>query len=356
MADQQIKTQTLIIGAGPGGLYSAFSLGLLGISCHIVDVLPQPGGQCVQLYADKTIYDIPAISQCDANGLVERLLEQVQPFDPAFHFNQLVSELRVTTDRNQRRVFEVKTDKDLCIQSQAVLIASGSGAFLPRKLKLEGLEAFVDQQVFYFPPDNIKTLAGQHVVINGDLEQSLQFANQLATMQQGHSEYPASVTLVHRRDKFRAEDHTINQTQILRETGALQFLAGSLNGLVKNNQDQLTELEIKMSADNSTSQIPADALFVLNGTSPSSGFMENWGLEQQHKQLVVNPATFQTSEAGVFAVGDVVSYPGKRKLIVSAFHEAALAAYSIASYLNGGEPVPLQYTSSNTALQARLKV
>lgn len=347
---QKHQTQALIVGAGPAGLYSAFALGLLGISSHILDVLPQAGGQCIQLYPDKPIYDIPALTKCNAGELTERLLKQLQPFEPVFHFNQLANELQVVSSACDQRHFEVTTDKGLCIQSQVIVVATGSGAFLPRKIKLDDLENFVGTQVFYFPPTQTQTLEGRHVVIHGDLEQSLQTANQLASLQQAR---PASVTLIHRRDKFRAEENTLNQTAKLRQTGALQFLAGTLNGL-EQSQGELKTLEVKMSADASIAHIPADILFILNGAAPILGPVEDWQLALEHKQLVVDPASFQTSETGIFAVGDAITYPGKRKLIVSAFHEAALASYAIASYLNGGAAIPVQYTSSNTALQARL--
>lgn len=353
---QHYQSQVLIIGAGSSGLYAAFVLGVLGIESRIIDVLPQAGGQCGQLYRDKLIYDLPAIGQCSAGDLIARLLEQLAPFDIPQHFNQLANMLTIQPDGVQAasRSFEVLSDQGILFEAKALLIASGAGAFLPRKPQLGGMDELHSKQVFYGPlrEQERSRLAGCHVVISGDLEDTLQWTNGLAHQE---SQQPASVTLVHRRDKFRAMDATLTETQVLREQGRLQFLPGAITELQTTDQGCLRALTIKMSADNSIEQIPADYLFILHGASPVLGPLGNWPLERTNKHILVDAGTCETHQPGVFAIGDAITYPGKRKLLVSGFHEATLAAYAIASYLNGGASIPVQYTSSNTVLQTRLK-
>lgn len=353
---QRYESQVLIIGAGPSGLYAAFVLGLLGIDSRIVDVLPQAGGQCGQLYRDKLIYDLPAIAQCSAGDLIARLLMQLAPFDIPQHFNQLAQTLSIHSNDVQAipHSFEVLSNQDTIFEAKTLLLASGAGAFLPRKPRLEGAEELNGKQLFYgsLCKKDPSLFAGRHIVISGDLDETLRWANKLASQR---SQQPASLTLIHRRDKFRAVDATIAQTQALRDQGRLKFLAGSIVELKKNEQGLLRALSVKMSADDLVEEIKADILFMLHGSSPVLGPLENWPLELNHKHIPVDPGTCQTHQHGIFAIGDAITYPGKRKLLVSGFHEATLAAYAIASYLNGGASIPVQYTSSNAALQNRLK-
>lgn len=353
---KRYHSQVLIIGAGPSGLYAAFVLGLLGIDSRLIDVLPQAGGQCWQLYQDKPIYDLPAIAQCSARDLIVRLLEQLKPFDIPQHFNQLAQTLTIRSCEESKALlpFEVLTDKGNFFEAKTLLIASGAGAFLPRKPRLEGMDALNPQQLFYvlLPEQENSRFAGCHVVISGDLEETLLCANRLASQ---NADPPASVTLIHRRDKFRASDATLAKTHMLRHQGRLQFLAGSIVALKKTDHGCLQTLSVKMSADNQVKELPADTLFILHGASPILGPLENWPLELSNKHFPVDTGTCQTHLPGIFAIGDAVTYPGKRKLLVSSFHEATVAAYAIAGYLNGGASIPVQYTSSNTALQTRLK-
>ena len=352
-----IQTDIAIIGAGPAGLYAAFELGLHGLKTHIIDILPFAGGQCTELFGHKPIYDIPAIKKCTGIELTERLLEQLQPFSPSLHLGHLVTELTPLTSNNPpahtNSGFILKTSQGLALQARCIIIASGVGAFLPRTLPLEGLEPLLNRQIFYTPPQDILSLARQNIVISGDLEETLQAANMLASLSDHR---PASVTLIHRRDKFRAEQHTIERMELLRQDHLLHFVAGQVTQLhTQPSSGQLQHIEVKRTDNGETQHIPADILLILHGLSPKLGPIANWGLTLKGKQLVIDMATYQTSMPGVFAIGDAVTYPGKRKLITSCFHEATLAAYGIATYLNHGEPVPLQYTSSSTELQALLQ-
>lgn len=353
IAKEAITTDALIIGAGPAGLFAAFQLGLHGLQSHIVDTLPFIGGQCVQLYGDKLIYDIPAIKQCTGQELAQQLLEQAQPFNPQLHLGQLITEL---TPLTPQKIFLLRSSKGQTFHARCVIVASGMGAFLPRTLNLDGIKPLEHTQILYQLPTDHTTLQTQHVVISGDLEDTLQAANLLAS-QSDHR--PASITLIHRRDKFRALDRTIERTQQLRQDGLLRFIAGQPKALITDTTSgRLTALALTESASQQTQHIPADTLLILHGLAPQISPIAKWGtgggLATQGKQLVIDTQTFQTSTPGIFAIGDAITYPGKRNLIISSFHEATLAAYGAASYLNDGAPVTLQYTSSNSELQALL--
>jgi len=346
-------TDAIIIGAGPAGLYAAFALGLQGLQSHIIDALPHIGGQCAQFFPDKTVHDIPGIQACTGLELAQRLLQQAEPFKPHFHLQKLVTD--ITSDNASTAslipLFTVTLSDGSTLTARTVILASGTGAFLPKKLNLQESHYLEGRQLFYHPPASIlKTSAfsGKHIVVSGDLESSLVTANLLA-MQEEHR--PASITLLHRRDKFRAGENTLAITQDLRNQGRLNFIAGQLEQLNLDKNKQLTSLSIKLSANQESVTQPADMLFILSGLSPQVSAFADWGLAVQGKQILVDTANFQTSVPGIFAIGDAITYPGKRQLIVSAFHEAALASYGVANYIQGGKPVPLLYTTSSSKLQ-----
>lgn len=345
---------TLIIGAGPAGLYAAFTLGLQGIKTHIVDALPHVGGQCTQLFADKTIYDIPAIHACTGQELTKLLLQQAQPFAPVLHLHKQVTGFTFDTTASTP-LFTVSLDDSSTLLARSIIIASGTGAFLPKKINLENAALIEKQQLFYHPPGNIinsPAFKEKHIIISGDQETALQAAYQLATLK---PYTPARVTLIHRRDKFRAEDNSIALIQQLRSQGSLDFIAGQVTQLhLDEKSKRLTSLSIQQSINQERTTLPADMVFILHGLSPQANNFSDWGLTVQDKHLLIDTATFQTNVPGIFAIGDVVTYPGKRQLIVSAFHEAALASYAIASYLQGGKPVPQLYTTSSSRLQELL--
>lgn len=348
-----IATDAVIIGAGSAGLFAAFELGVLGLRAHLVETLPFVGGQCAELYADKPIYDIPGIKQCTAGKLSQRLLEQTQPFQPGLHLQQTVTSLHrlrnsPLTDTGPN--FELATTTGQLFHARCVIMACGLGAFVPRTLPLEGIAPLDERQIFHTVPDATRAtrLAGKHVVINGDTDDALHTANQLASVVTP----PASVTLVHRRDKFRAAEATIAQTQALRDAGKLCFVAGSFSGLVTDATGHLTALNMLSPTRQVLPPLPADAFFILLGRAPQTTPFAHWDLTWEQKQLAVNPATMQTNLEGVYAIGDIAAYPGKRRLLVCAFHEATIAAYAAASWLQGGADIPVNYTSSNASLHA----
>ena len=347
-----IQTDALIIGAGPAGLFQAFELGLREISAHVIDALPFAGGQCVELYGDKPIYDIPALPRCTGRELTDRLLEQVRPFAPSFHFDQLVSHLARRDDGR----FDLRTRAGLAFDCGAIVLAAGVGAFVPRTLKLAGLEAFEGRQLFH-RADLVPAaaLAGRQVVVAGATEQALAFATRLCdAVARGAADAPARVTLIHRRDAFDASDDTVSAFRGACTAGALHFVAGQPTG-IEIHGDQLAALTL-LDATGASVSLPADTVVVLQGLSPKLGPLADWGLALERRQVQVETARFQTSVPGLFAIGDVVHYPGKQRLILSAFHEATLAAAGVAGHLISGDDRPLEYTTSSPRIHRLLGV
>jgi len=347
-----IQTDALIIGAGPAGLFQVFELGLREISAQVVDALPFAGGQCVELYGDKPIYDIPALPACTGRELTERLLEQIRPFDTSLHFDQLVSHVARRADGR----FDVRTKAGLQFDCGAIVLAAGVGAFVPRTLKLAGLEAFEDRQLFHHA-DRVPAaaIAGKHIVISGATDQALAFATRLCrTIGQGGPEAPARVTLIHRRDVFDAEDDTVAGFRSACAAGALHFVAGQPTGLALDDE-RLAALML-LDATGATVSLRADTVVVLQGLSPKLGPLADWGLALERRQVHVETAKFATSVPGIFAIGDVIHYPGKQRLILSAFHEATLAAAGVAGHLSPGDDGPLEYTTSSPRIHKLLGV
>jgi thioredoxin reductase (NADPH) len=341
--NQPIATQALIIGAGPVGLFQAFELGLLGIQTHIVDALPYAGGQCMELYPDKPIYDIPGIVATTGRQLVASLLEQIKPFEPTFHLNQQVNALARQADGR----FLVETSRNQSFLTKTIFIAAGVGAFQPKKLTLAGLDAFVGAQIFYHV-DAEANFAGKQVTIVGSEDTAVDAAIQLANLPN------SNVTLLHRRDVFKAEPDELKTMRDLIAAGKLQLRIGQIAGFEEKNQ-QLTALKVT-DVDGKTVPLPVDTLLVLQGLSPKLGPVADWGLAIERKQLAVDTEKFQTSEAGIFAVGDINTYPSKKKLILCGFHEATLASFAAAAIVFPDTPTLLQYTTTSTLLHHRLGV
>ena len=337
-----IETDAVIIGAGPVGLFQVFELGLLEIKAHVIDSLPEVGGQCIELYPDKPIYDIPAIPVCTGRELVANLLKQIEPFKPQFHLNQEVSTLEKQADGR----FLIRTSQDQQFLSKAIFVAAGVGAFQPRTLNLDGIEAFVDKQIFY-RVRNPEQFAGKRMVICGGGDSALDWALHFA-------DQAASVTLIHRRDEFKAAPQSVVKMRALCATGKMQLIIGQITGLQSSN-DKLTEIAVT-NIDGEVQSIDLDALLLFYGLSPKLGPIADWGLDIDRKQVTVDTACFQTSTPGIYAVGDINIYPGKKKLILSGFHEAALAAFAAAAYLAPEKQIELQYTTTSPKLHKALGV
>jgi thioredoxin reductase (NADPH) len=337
-----IETDAVIIGAGPVGLFQVFELGLLEIKAHVIDSLPEVGGQCIELYPDKPIYDIPAIPVCTGRELVSKLLKQIEPFAPQFHLNQEVSTLEKQTDGR----FLITTSQDQHFLCKAVFIAAGVGAFQPRTLNLEGIEALVDQQVFYRIRDP-EQFTGKKIVICGGGDSALDWALHFVGK-------AASVTLIHRRDEFKATPQSVAKMRALCASGEMQLLIGQITGIEASN-GKLTQIAVT-NIEGAVQALTLDSLLLFYGLSPKLGPIADWGLDIDRKQVAVDTACFQTSTPGIFAVGDINIYPGKKKLILSGFHEAALAAFAAAAYIAPEKQIQLQYTTTSPKLHKALGV
>ena len=327
------------------GLFQAFQLGLQDIRCHVVDALPQVGGQCVELYANKPIYDIPGIPLCTGQELIDQLQQQVKPFAPQFHLQELVSELKATEDGQ----WHVQTDKGTQFKAATVFIAAGVGAFVKRGLSLPGFDELLNKQIFHAAPKH-SSFKGKHLIVLGDNDAALE----ACAHWRESPDAAASVTLVHRRDQFQAVPQTIEDMRKACANQTMRFVAGQPTGLVQAN-GQLTGLEI-LNAQGDTEVLPANALLLCLGISPKLGPLSDWGLAMERKQLPVNTETYATEARGIFAVGDINTYPGKKKLILCGFHEATLAAFGASALLRPDQKTLLQYTTTSTHLHKLLGV
>jgi thioredoxin reductase (NADPH) len=341
-----IETDAVIVGAGPVGLFQVFELGLLEIKAHIIDSLGYPGGQCVELYPDKPIYDIPAVPVCTGQELTNNLLRQIEPFGATFHFGQEVTTVQKQADGR----FFVETSKGTRFLSKTVFVAGGVGSFQPRTLKVDGIDAFYDSQLFY-RVKSPATFAGRDLVIVGGGDSALDWALNFAAEGPHQAQ---SVILIHRRDAFRAAPASVAKMKALCDDYAMQFIVGQVTGF-EASEGRLQRLKVT-GADGVTRGVPLDMLLVFFGLSPKLGPIAEWGLGISRKQVVVDTEKFQTNIPGLFAVGDINTYPGKKKLILSGFHEAALAAFAAASYVFPDKPVLLQYTTTSPKLHKVLGV
>ncbi|MCX8004601.1 MAG: NAD(P)/FAD-dependent oxidoreductase [Burkholderiaceae bacterium] len=340
--DAPIETDAVIVGAGPVGLFQVFELGLLEIKAHVIDTLNHVGGQCVELYPDKPIYDIPAVPVCTGQELTDNLLKQIAPFNATFHLGQ---EVTVVERRDDGR-FHVETSLGTRFVAKTIFIAAGVGSFQPRTLKVEGIEKFEGTQLFYRVKDPSR-FYGKNLVICGGGDSALDWTLALV----GKAE---SVILLHRREGFRAAPASVAKMRELVEKLEMQLMIGQISGF-EEKDGRLTEIRVT-SLDGVTRRVPLDMLLVFYGLSPKLGPIAQWGLQLERKQIVVDTEKFETSVPGIFAVGDINTYPGKKKLILSGFHEAALAAFGAARYVFPDKKIHLQYTTTSTKLHQVLGV
>ncbi|MBI3284382.1 MAG: NAD(P)/FAD-dependent oxidoreductase [Burkholderiales bacterium] len=338
-----IEADAVIVGAGPVGLFQVFELGLLEIKAHVIDSLPVVGGQCVELYPDKPIYDIPAVPVCTGQELTDNLLKQIEPFEPTFHLSQEVT----LVERREDGRFDLETSLGTRFITKTIFIAAGVGSFQPRTLKVEGIEAYEGKQVFYRVKDPSQ-FYGKNLVICGGGDSALDWALNLV----GKAE---SVVVLHRREDFRAAPASVAKMKELCDNYEMQFVIGQVTG-IESKDDALSEIKVT-GADGVTRRLPLDNLLVFFGLSPKLGPIAEWGLDIERKQLkVVNTEKFETNVPGIFAVGDINTYPGKKKLILSGFHEAALAAFGAAPYIFPEKKIHMQYTTTSPKLHKILGV
>jgi thioredoxin reductase (NADPH) len=342
MTTDTTTTDALIIGAGPCGIFQIFELGLLGVKCHVIDTLPVVGGQCAELYPDKPIYDIPGIPICSGEELVAALMKQIEPFDATFHLGEEVIELSPQDDGT----FIVKTAKDKTFLAKTVIVAGGVGSFQPRKVRLEGLEAFEDISMFY-RVRNPENYANKDLVILGGGDSALDWTLALA-------ENAKSLTIVHRRPEFRGAPASVEQMRTLCDAGKVRFVEGKISGF-RNDGARINSVTIAAAAGGDV-ELPVDALMAFFGLAPKLGPIAEWGLDLNRKTVNVDTEKFETNIPGIFAIGDINYYPGKKKLILSGFHEAALAAFAAKALIEPGKKVHLQYTTTSPIMHKRLGV
>ena len=342
---ETIKTDALIVGAGPVGLFAVFELGLLDIKCHLIDILPKIGGQCAELYPEKPIYDIPGFPVVTGQGLIDNLMQQVEPFGPVFHLNQMVEGLE-SIGTSEAPMFRVTTDAGTVFEAKAVLIAAGGGSFQPKKPPIAGIDAYEGKSVFY-AVRKMEEFRDRTILIVGGGDSALDWTLNLQPIAK-------RVILMHRRDEFRAAPHSVDQMRALVADGKMDLVLGQVMGL-KGADGQLEAATIR-GADNTTFDLTCDRMLPFFGLTMKLGPIADWGLNLAENLIPVDTEKFETSVPGIFAIGDINSYPGKLKLILSGFHEGALAAQKVHRYVYPDKRLLFQYTTSSSSLQKKLGV
>jgi len=338
-------TDAIIIGAGPVGLFAVFELGLLDIKAHLIDILDRPGGQCAELYPEKPIYDIPALPIVTGQQLTDQLMEQIKPFGPTLHLGQMATQIE-KTDTGWR----VITDADTVIEGKVIIIAAGGGSFTPKKPPIAGIEHFEGTSVFYAVRKR-EQFQGKHLVIAGGGDSALDWTLNLQPI-------AASVTLLHRRDDFRAAPHSVAKMRELVANGNMKLVIANLTGL--NGTDGKIDSLALTYADKSAGSLPCDTLLAFYGLTmklgPVGALCEKLGIALKDGLIPVDTEKFETSVSGIFSIGDINWYPGKLKLILSGFHEGALMAQQAFRYVHPERKLRFEYTTSSSNLQEKLGV
>jgi thioredoxin reductase (NADPH) len=339
-----IQTDVVIIGAGPVGLFAVFELGLLDIKCQLIDILPKPGGQCAELYPEKPIYDIPGYPIVTGQGLVDNLMKQVEPFHPTFNFGEMVVGLEAIGTAEQP-AFRVHTDAGQVFEAKCVIVAAGGGSFQPKKPPVEGIEAYEEKSIFY-AVRKMESFRDKNVMIVGGGDSALDWTLNLQPIAK-------RLTLVHRRDDFRAAPHSVNSMHELVAAKKMDLVLGQIS-TVEGADGELTSVVIR--GNEGTTTIPCERLVPFFGLTMKLGPIAEWGLNLHENLVPVDTEKFETNVPGIFAIGDINTYPGKLKLILSGFHEGALAAQKIHRYVYPEKKLMFQYTTSSTSLQKKLGV
>src|SRR5215468_30845 len=340
---ETIKTDVLIIGAGPVGLFAVFELGLLDIRAHLVDILDKVGGQCAELYPEKPIYDIPALPVVSGQGLTDALMKQIEPFKPTFHLGEMVEAIEPIGDP----AFRVTTDQGKVFETKLIVVAAGGGSFQPKRPPVPGIEAYEGRSVFY-AVRKMEQFRDKRLLIVGGGDSALDWTLNLAPI-------ASHLTLLHRRDQFRAAPDSVNRMMALAGEGKIDFVLGQVSAL-EGKGGQITKAIVKRN-DNSEFHIACDAILPFFGLTMKLGPVANWGIELKDGELIpVDTSSFETSVPGIFAIGDISWYPGKLKLILSGFHEGALMAQQAYRYCFPGKRLVFQYTTSSSSLQKKLGV
>jgi len=335
-----IKTDTLIIGAGPVGLFCVHQLGIIGLTCEVVDNLDKIGGQCIELYPDKPIYDIPAVPECTGEELTNNLLEQIKTFKTNFHLNERVEEIK-----QDEKKWLIKTNKGTQFEASSIIIAAGVGSFEPRKFSTKEIEKYEGKQILYSVKDK-KIFKNKTVTIFGGGDSALDWAIELSNT--------SKVILVHRRDDFRGMQASIDKVNQLKEEGKIEIYTKYQLDSVEGD-DKIESINIKHD-DESIKEIKTDYVLGFFGLIMKLGPIAEWGLNLDKKTIPVNTENFETNKKGIFAIGDICSYPGKLKLILSGFHEGALAARGCFKYAKPNEKYRFEFTTSSKTVKSRLGI
>ena len=338
-----ISTDVVIVGAGPCGLFQVFELGLLGLKAEVVDSIRQPGGQCTELYPDKPIYDIPAIPECTGEELTNALLKQIEPFDAGMHLGEEVQLVR----RKDADSFFIETSAGTQFNARAVVIAAGVGSFQPRQIRVPNAESFEDKSLHYRVRDP-QQFVGKKLVILGGGDSALDWVLELADKAE-------RITLVHRRDEYRAMPDSVSKMKKLVADGVIDEITSAKASAMHGKDGQLTSVVIQPKQGDAV-EVEADHALVFFGLAPKLGPIAEWGLDINRKTINVDTEKFETSEPGIYAVGDINFYPGKKKLILCGFHEAALAAFAIKQRLEPDKKVHVQYTTTSPIMHERLGI
>jgi thioredoxin reductase (NADPH) len=337
-----IKTDALIIGAGPVGLFAVFELGLLDMKTHLIDILDKVGGQCAELYPEKPIYDIPGIPEISGQGLTEALMTQIKPFAPTFHLGEMVE----TVEKIGDPLFRVTTNAGQVFEAKVIVIAAGGGSFQPKRPPIPGIEAYETKSVYY-AVRQMETFRGKRLLIAGGGDSALDWTLNLAPL-------ASHLTLLHRRSEFRAAPDSVNKMMKLVGEGKIDFVVGQVSSL-EGHDGQVSKAVVKRD-DGSNFEIACDAILPFFGLTMKLGPVANWGVRLEGNLIPVDTEKFETNIPGVFAVGDINTYPGKLKLILSGFHEVALMSQKAHRYVYPDKRLVFQYTTSSTSLQKKLGV
>lgn len=332
------ETDVVIIGAGPCGLFQVFELGLLDMKTHLIDNLDKIGGQCAELYPDKNLYDIPSRPAITGQELTDDLITQAEPFSPIYHLNQLTSKIDV-----QENHIEITTNLDTVIKCKSLVIAAGSGCFVPRKIPTPGLEEFENKNIFYSVKKR-SDFEGKKILIAGGGDSALDYV-------MGFHQIASDITLIHRRKEFKAVQDSVNKVMDLVDKKEIKFNMGTIKKMTDNGKGQ-----VDITLDDETVINNVDAIFPFFGLKIELGPIAEWGLNLENNLIAVNTENFETSVPRIFAVGDICTYPGKLKLILSGFHEAALAAKKMFEYCHDDKKYVFRYTTSSKDIQEKLGV
>ncbi len=339
---ETIKTDALIIGAGPCGLFAVFELGLLDIKCHLIDILDKIGGQCAELYPEKPIYDIPGIPMVTGQGLTDALMEQIKPFGATFHLNEMVETIEKIGDP----LFRVTTDAGQVFETKVVIISAGGGSFQPKRPPVPGIEAYEGKSVHY-SVRKMEMFRDKDILIVGGGDSALDWTLNLHPIAK-------SMTLLHRRDDFRAAPHSVEQMRKLVADGKMQMKLGQVTSL-EGEGGQISAAVVKGN-DNATFKVDCNIMLPFFGLTMKLGPVANWGVKLENNLVPVETSAFETNVPGIFAIGDINTYPGKLKLILSGFHEGALMSQKAHRYIYPDKRLVFQYTTSSSSLQKKLGV